>query len=155
MTQVKDAYQKSISKYNPERKRTPLSLQDDNSFDCTLYGHQRVQPASGVPGNCYVVSDKEGVVPGGLNTVVDAEEEEIEEELTVEGDVEFHSVGKGRCRGPGWTFKKWPMIKGNIQPQNCAVECAKKKGCSAFDVAPMNDHIKECALYGHKKVNDD
>ena len=128
------------------------NIQEDKSFDCTLYGHNKVQPASGVPGNCYVVSDKEGVVPGGLNTVVDAEEQEEEEELPVEGDVDFHPVGKGRCRGPGWTFKKWPVIKGNIQPQDCAVECAKKKGCSAFDVAPMNDHINECALYGHKKV---
>lgn len=129
------------------------NIQEDNSFDCTLYGHNKVQPASGVPGNCYVVSDKEGVVPGGLSTVVDADEQEGEEEIPVEGDVDFHPVGKGRCRGPGWTFKKWPVIKGNIQPQDCAVECAKKKGCSAFDVAPMNDHINECALYGHKKVH--
>ena len=128
------------------------NLQEDNSFDCTLYGHQKIVPASGVPGNCYVLSEKEGVVPGGLNTVVEPEDDEDEEENVVKGDVDYHQVGKGRCRGSGWTFKKWPVIKGNIKPKECAVECAKKKGCTAFDVAPMTDNINECALYGHKKV---
>merc|ERR1712029_941628 len=28
-----------------------------------------------------------------------------------------------------------------------------KKGCTAFDIAPMTDNINECALYGHKKVS--
>ena len=128
------------------------NIQQDNSFDCVLYGHSKVVPASGVPGNCYVLSEKEGVVPGGLNTVVAPEEDENEEENVVTGDVEFHQVGKGRCRGKGWTFKKWPFIKGNKTPKDCAIECAKKKGCTAFDIAPMLDHVNECALYGHKKV---
>ena len=128
------------------------NVQGDNSFDCTLYGHQKIQPARGVPGNCYILSDKEGVVPGGLSTVVEDEEEEDEEENEVKGDVDFHLVGKGRCRGSGWTFKKWPVIKGNINAKSCAVECAKKKGCTAFDVAPMPESITECALYGHRKV---
>jgi len=129
------------------------NMQEDNSFDCTLYGHQKVVPAKGVPGNCYILSEKEGVVPGGLNTVVELEEEEDEEENVVKGDVDFHLVGAGRCRGSGWTFKKWPVIKGNIKPKECAIECAKKKGCTAFDVAPMQENINECALYGHKKVS--
>ena len=128
------------------------NIQEDKSFDCVLYGHSKVVPASGVPGNCYVLSEKEGVVPGGLNTVVAPEEDENEEENVVTGDVEFHQVGKGRCRGKGWTFKKWPFIKGNKTPKDCAIECAKKKGCTAFDIAPMLDHVNECALYGHKKV---
>merc|ERR1712227_1032888 len=100
-----------------------------------------------------ILSEKEGVVPGGLNTVVELEEEEDEEENVVKGDVDFHLVGAGRCRGSGWTFKKWPVIKGNIKPKECAIECAKKKGCTAFDVAPMQENINECALYGHKKVS--
>jgi len=127
-------------------------LQEDNTFDCALYGHKKVAPASAVHGNCYILSDKEGVVPGGLSTVVEAEDEEDEEENEVSGDVDFHQVGKGRCRGSGWTHKKWPVIRGHLGPQDCAVACAKKKGCTAFDVAPMPEGLEECAIYGHKKV---
>merc|ERR1712106_852530 len=127
-------------------------LQADKTFDCALYGHKKVAPAHGVPGNCYILSEKEGVVPGGLSTVVEAEEDDQEEENVVSGDVEFHQLGKGRCRGPGWTFKKWPVIRGHLAPKDCAVACAKKKGCTAFDVAPMLDGVEECAIYGHKKV---
>ena len=125
--------------------------QEDGRLDCALYGHAKVVPASGVPGNCYVVSEVEGVVPGGLSTRVEQEEEE-EEENVVTGEVEFHTLGRGRCRGQGWTFKRWPVIKGAVQAGDCAVECAKKRGCTAFDVAPMADSGSECALYGHKKV---
>ena len=84
--------------------------QPDKTFDCTLYGHRKVEPASGVPGNCYVLSDKHGVVPGDVGAA--AAEEETEVELEVKGDVDFHMLGKGRCRGPGWTSKKFPAIKG-------------------------------------------
>ena len=127
--------------------------QEDGRLDCALYGHAKVVPASGVPGNCYVVSEVEGVVPGGLNTRVEQEEEEEEEvENVVTGEVEYHTLGRGRCRGQGWTFKRWPVIKGAVQAGDCAVECAKKRGCTAFDVAPMADSGSECALYGHKKV---
>merc|ERR1711892_1592672 len=127
-------------------------LQEDNTFDCALYGHKKVAPASAVHGNCYILSDKEGVVPGGLSTVVEAEDEEEEEENEVSGDVDFHQVGKGRCRGSGWTHKKWPVIRGHLGPQDCALACAKKNGCTAFDVAPMPEGLEECAIYGHKKV---
>merc|ERR1712106_316041 len=127
-------------------------LQADKTFDCALYGHKKVAPAHGVPGNCYILSEKEGVVPGGLSTVVEAEEDDQEEENVVSGDVDFHQLGKRRCRGPGWTFKKWPVIRGHLAPKDCAVACAKKKGCTAFDVAPMLDGVEECAIYGHKKV---
>ena len=98
-------------------KAFDLSNPEDNSFDCVLYGHAKVVPASGVPGNCYVLSEKEGVVPGGLNTVVTPDEEEEEEENVVTGDVEFHKLGVGRCRGRSWTSKKWPVIKGFINPK--------------------------------------
>ena len=126
--------------------------QEDGRLDCALYGHAKVVPASGVPGNCYVVSEVEGLVPGGLSTRVEPDTEEEEEENVVTGEVEFHTLGRGRCRGQGWTFKRWPVIKGAVQAGDCAVECAKKRGCTAFDVAPMADSGSECALYGHKKV---
>ena len=93
-------------------KAFDLSNQENSSFDCVLYGHTKVVPASGVPGNCYVLSEKEGVVPGGLNTVVSPDEDEEEEENVVTGNVEFHKLGFGRCRGPSWSLKKWPFIKG-------------------------------------------
>jgi len=126
--------------------------EEDKTFDCVLYGHKKVVPAHSVPGNCYILSEEEGIVPGGLSTVVEPEEGEEEEENEVSGEVEFHQLGKGRCRGPGWTFKKWPVIKGQLAPQDCALACAKKKGCTAFDIASMPDGLEECAIYGHKKV---
>jgi hypothetical protein len=127
-------------------------MQTDNTFDCALYGHKKVSPAHGVPGNCYILSEKEGIVPGGLSTVVEEEEVEDEDENEVTGDIDFNQIGKGRCRGPGWTFKKWPVIRGHLAAKDCAVACAKKKGCTAFDVAPMPEGMEECAIYGHSKV---
>merc|ERR1712106_831308 len=127
-------------------------LQADNTFDCALYGHKKVEPASAVNGNCYILSEKEGVVPGGLSTVVDAEEDDEEEEEEITGPVHMAMLGKGRCRGPEWTSKKWPVLKGFLSPRQCAEECAKKKGCSAFDIAPMPEGLEECAIYGHKKI---
>ena len=60
-------------------------------MECALYGHKKVVPASGVPGNCYVLTEVEGVVPGGLNTQLNQQEEE-EEEVEVTGEVEYHQV---------------------------------------------------------------
>ena len=37
--------------------------------------------------------------------------------------------------------------------KDCATECAKKKGCTAFDIGVMGEGIDECALYGHKVVS--
>jgi len=125
--------------------------QPDLTFDCTLYGHKKVAPASGVPGNCYVLSDKPGVVPGDVGAAAAAEEEK-EVELEVKGDVDFHMLGKGRCRGPGWSSKKFPAIKGNLAPKDCAIACAKRKGCTAFDIGVMAEGEEECAIYGHKAV---
>ena len=126
--------------------------QDERTFECALYGNKKVQAASGVPGNCYVLSDKPGVVPGDVGSAAVVEVEEIEEDIPVKGEVEYHQLGKGRCRGPGWTFKKWPVIKGNISPKECAIYCAKKKGCTSFDIGVVAEGQEECALYGHKDV---
>ena len=67
-------------------------VQQDGSVECALYGHKKVSPASGVPGNCYVLTEVEGVVPGGLNTQLNQQEEEEEEEVEVTGEVEYHQV---------------------------------------------------------------
>lgn len=126
--------------------------QPERKFECALYGHKKVQAAYGVPGNCYVLSDKPGVVPEDVGSAAVVEEEEVEEELPVKGEVEYYQLGKGRCRGPGWTFQKWPVIKGNISPKECAINCAKKKGCTSFDIGLVAEGQEECALYGHKDV---
>ncbi len=62
-------------------------------------------------------------------------------------------VGRGRCRGPNWTHKRWPLIKGALTPKDCALACAKKRGCTGFDIGPMAEGVEECALYGHKENN--
>merc|ERR1719193_2555180 len=126
--------------------------QEDNTFDCTLYGHKKVQPAYGVPGNCYVLSDKPGVLPSDIGAAAVEEEEEDDVELEVKGEVDFHPLGQGRCRGPGWAFKRWPTIKGSLSAKDCAVACAKKKGCTSLDIGTMAEDLEECALYGHKDV---
>ena len=127
--------------------------QEDRTFECGLYGHKKIQPASGVPGNCYVLSEKPGVLPGEIGAAaIEEEEQEVEEEIPVTGDVDYHQLGKGRCRGEGWASKKWPVIKGSLTPKDCAVACAKKKGCTGFDIGTSADGPEECGLYGHKNV---
>jgi hypothetical protein len=127
--------------------------QEDGSFECALYGHKNVQPAIGVPGNCYVLSDKPGKLPEGIGAAAVEEEEDDDEEIAVNGPVEFHVVGQGRCRGPAWSTKSWPKVKGSLIAVDCATECAKRKGCTAFDIGVMGEGVEECALYGHKSVS--
>jgi hypothetical protein len=122
------------------------------TFDCVLYGHAKVMAASGVPGTCYVLTDTPGRVPASFGIVAEEEPEEEEEEpeLEVTGDVDFHQLGQGRCRGPGWSAKRWPVVKGRLTAKECALACAKKRGCTGFDIGTMGEGHEECALYGHK-----
>ena len=126
---------------------------EGGALDCALYGHAKVVPASGVPGSCFVLSDSPGKVPAsfGVSVAVEEEEEEEEAELEVKGDVDFHQLGRGRCRGPGWMAKRWPVVKGRLTAKECALACAKKRGCSGFDIGAMGEGLEECALYGHKE----
>lgn len=61
-------------------------------------------------------------------------------------------LGEGFCRGPKWTFQHWPIPKGRLSNQDCAEECAKKKGCTAYDVSMEHKGKFDCLLYGHKGV---
>ena len=61
-------------------------------------------------------------------------------------------MGEGYCRGPKWTFKNWPIVKGRLSIQDCAEECAKKKGCTAYDISMQYREKYDCLLYGHKAV---
>ena len=118
--------------------------QPDGKFDCTLYGHDKLLVATGVPGRCYITTDH----PESLAN----DSEEAEEELELTGPVHMALIGGGRCRGPNWTSNKWPVLKGLIPPRQCAEECAKKKGCKAFDLSNMQENDFDCVLYGHNKI---
>ena len=61
-------------------------------------------------------------------------------------------IGKGMCRGQGWSSGKWPIEKGHLIPQECADACAKRKGCTAFDLTDKSGKKFACFLYGHKDV---
>ncbi len=61
-------------------------------------------------------------------------------------------IGKGMCRGHGWSSKSWPMQLSYRIPQDCADECAKRPGCTAFDLSKKSGKKFVCNLYGHKDV---
>ncbi len=57
------------------------------------------------------------------------------------------------CRGSGWTFGVWPIIKGYKNRDKCAEACVTTSGCLAFDISPAEKKGKEqCTLYGHRGV---
>ena len=85
--------------------------------------------------------------------VPEYDEDDTEEVLQLTGPVFMAPLGKGRCRGPGWTVRMWPVLKGYKTAQDCAEACAKRKGCTAFDVSNTQaDKTMDCVLYGHKRV---
>ena len=61
-------------------------------------------------------------------------------------------IGKGQCRGQDWSSKKWPVDKGHTTAQECADACARKKGCTAFDLSNKSGKKFACFLYGHQDV---
>ena len=61
-------------------------------------------------------------------------------------------IGKGQCRGKSWTFGRWPIDKGQVSAQECADACARKKGCTAFDLSNKSGKKFSCFLYGHQDV---
>merc|ERR1711915_151652 len=125
-----------------------LYPEEDGTAECFLFGHKEVFPVRGLGGMCYSLSDKAPSVSGLYD------EDDDEEDQEIDGPVHMAVLGKGRCRGPGWTFKKWPVLKGMISPQDCADSCAKKRGCTAFDLSDKQaDNTYDCALYGHAKVS--
>ncbi len=74
------------------------------------------------------------------------QQNEAEEELELTGPVFMAPLGTGRCRGSGWTVKKWPVLKGYKTAQDCAEACAKRKGCTAFDVSGAQADKTGCPL---------
>ena len=54
-----------------------ISKPKNGKFDCLLYGHTGVRPASGVKGECYTLEDR---LEDALGVEDDEDEEETEEE---------------------------------------------------------------------------
>ena len=82
-------------------------------------------------------------------------------DLIPDAPVRMIEIGPGLCRGPGWQDGKWPLDKGSMSAQECANACAKKKGCTAFDLSSKSSAVSgagsaagkfACFLYGHKDV---
>ena len=60
-------------------------------FKCWLHGLKDVEPASGLTGTCYKMTQGSEEGPGLLK------------------------VGDGLCRGPGWNARtSWPKVKGKL-----------------------------------------
>ena len=62
-------------------------------------------------------------------------------------------IGPGMCRGKGWQDGKWPLDLNYQTAQDCADACAKKKGCTAFDLSAKKGKTYDCHLYRHKDVD--
>lgn len=131
-----------------------LSQEEKSQFNCLLFGHKKVVPASSqsLSGACYVLGENK------LDDITGENEEELEEEelvIDIEGDVDISLLGKGGCRGGGWQSKDWPKVKGFTTIDNCGRQCVATKGCTAFHAASQKEGSRtefECFLFGHKSV---
>ena len=136
-----------------------LSAGSKNVFDCWLYGHKAVLPASGVEGNCYVV--KGSLLEKMMSEESYVDEEEVDDTIDddddddiSDADVKYTKVGFGMCRGDKWSRRKWPKFKGFKDEFGCAKACWEKKGCHSFDLSPPDTRDTEakpgqqrCHLY--------
>ena len=135
-----------------------VSGKPHSTFDCTLYGHAKVLPAAGVPGNCFKLSD----TPFQQERQEEEEEEEDVEvrraatifvmssvmQVEVAGPVHMGLLGRGRCRGSGWAARRWPLLRGRLPPRQCAHACAARKGCTAFDLSEPRE-VTYCSNFSH------
>ena len=101
---------------------------EGKKVQCYLFGHQDIQPASGLKGECFkLLSPKAG-----------------DSNLAL-------LIGKGACRGDGWQDGGWPILKGKLTLDQCGNACLKHGECTAFDVKPIGQKM-DCILYGHSNV---
>ena len=66
-------------------------------------------------------------------------------------------LGRGLCRGYNWQDPQgfWPKFEGLETIEDCAKECKKDKGCTAFDVSPSDVKSKfRCVLHGHGDIGN-
>merc|ERR1712198_342297 len=57
-------------------------------------------------------------------------------------------IGKGACRGEGWSEGAWPISLGKQSLEDCCQKCGDKEGCSGLSISKTG----ECFLFGHKKL---
>ena len=69
----------------------------------------------------------------------------------------YSLLGRGLCRGYNWQDPQgiWPKFEGLETIEDCAKECKKDKGCTAFDVSPSDVKSKfRCVLHGHGDIGN-
>merc|ERR1711973_485039 len=57
-------------------------------------------------------------------------------------------LGKGACRGEGWSEGVWPVSLGKQSLENCCEKCGEKEGCTGLSLSKEG----ECFLFGHEKI---
>ena len=86
-------------------------------YDIQLYNILQISPASGVPGDCYLLGAEEAVN-------LELEVPDIDDGVKHK----YEYLGHGMCRGPKWTNQKWPILRGNKSLQDCANSCGRTRG---------------------------
>ncbi|CAB4066198.1 Sarcalumenin [Lepeophtheirus salmonis] len=127
----------------------------DQTYECVLYGHKNPAPASSVPGECYKL---EFVTEDDNSDENDDEADDLDEAFSNIGD-DVEKIDEGACRGENWQnpSQTWPKVKGILMPEECKNECGNTKGCTAFDLSPLDTTANaegkfNCYLFGHKDV---
>ena len=118
---------------------------ETKKYNCFLFGHKDVSPASGLSGTCYKMTGKIAPETAG--------DEDAYDTAGTDGLVK---MGDGACRGSGWqgTNQHWPNEIGVATVSQCGEACSSSGGCTAFDVRESEEGKEKtiCTLYGHAKV---
>eukprot|EP00096_Caligus_rogercresseyi_P016521 TRINITY_DN920_c0_g1_i3.p1 TRINITY_DN920_c0_g1~~TRINITY_DN920_c0_g1_i3.p1 ORF type:complete len:1395 (-),score=386.10 TRINITY_DN920_c0_g1_i3:125-4309(-) len=108
---------------------------EEELFNCYLFGHKDVVPASAVPGNCIAFPE-----------AIPSENDDDDDQK------EYKALGKGLCRGANWSDTIWPKIGSLVSNEKeCFLQCKERATCTAFDVSPSAGKLN-CFMYGHGEV---
>ncbi|TRY73635.1 hypothetical protein TCAL_03348 [Tigriopus californicus] len=154
-----------------------VSEKEGDDFNCILYGHTYVRPASGVPGNCFKLGHEKKAQTENNKGKTNAKEAKKSSIRTASSKVKdthsrknaegkpdsskatkqasasaYELLGKGLCRGPKWQGRYWPKATEAHSLAECAAACSSVNGCTAFDISPTPDKEQVCFLFGHKDV---
>ncbi len=130
---------------------------------CWLYHHDKVKPASSVPGKCFSVKGvkdkhKKRAAKAAKHYLLREEVQELKRQA-LRPKEDHQMVGSGMCRGPKWASKHWPQDLGSRGVHGCFKACQKSPGCTAFDVVSKSKRQVSnstkcctCLLYGHTRI---
>lgn len=132
----------------------------DDTYECFLFGHKDVVAVKSLGGTCYALKakqeteDEQDIQLGkSMQNLLYHDHKSARKCILPDTPVKMIEIGPGMCRGQAWQQGKWPVDKGTLTAQECADACAKKKGCTAFDLSNGKGGKKfACFLYGHKDV---